>query len=142
MSSLRFPDVNVWLAIIAEHHEHRTSARKWWESENAESILFVRLTHLSVLRLLTTSAAMDGKPLTMADAWSAYDRLYVDSRVGFLHEPPEIEARFRNQSLADQVSPKLWADLWLLAYAEEVDGRIVTFDKALAARSADAILLS
>jgi toxin-antitoxin system PIN domain toxin len=142
MSSLRFPDVNVWLAILAEHHEHRESARKWWESELADSILFVRLTHLSVLRLLTTSAAMDGKPLTMAEAWAAYDRLYGDSRVGFLHEPTTVESRFRSLSSDPQASPKLWADIWLLACAQEAGGRIVTFDRALAARSGEAILLS
>ena len=31
---------------------------------------------ISVLRLLTTHAAMDGKPLSMNDAWRAHDRLF------------------------------------------------------------------
>ena len=44
--------------------------------------VFTRFTEISVLRLLTTAAAMDGKPLHMDQAWEAYDRLYDDDRVG------------------------------------------------------------
>ena len=97
---------------------------------------FTRVTQISVLRLLTTHAAMDGKPITMGEAWRAYDRLFEDDRVVFVPEPAGMETRFRRHTSAQAASPKLWADAWLLAFAEAAEGTLVTFDRALAARGA------
>jgi len=36
---------------------------------------------------MTTAAAMDGKPLTVAEAWQVHDWLFEDDRVVFLLEP-------------------------------------------------------
>jgi predicted nucleic acid-binding protein len=85
---------------------------------------------------------MNGKPLRMPEAWVAYDRLYSDDRVAFVNEPHGIEAAFRKYARKNHASPKLWADAWLLAFAECADGVVVTFDKALAARAGHTILLS
>jgi len=138
--SLNFPDVNVWMALLLGNHVHREAARLWWQAAEG-SIAFTRFTQISVLRLLTTSAAMDGKPLSLSEAWRAYDQLYVDERVGLAPEPPEIEERFRLHARGQTSSPKLWADAWLLAFAESVGGTLVTFDRALAARSTCCLLL-
>jgi predicted nucleic acid-binding protein len=81
MASSSFPDVNVWLALLLENHTSRAAARNWWESDQSEVIGFSRFTQIGVLRLLTTGAAMNGKPLTMNQAWKAYDRLFEDDRV-------------------------------------------------------------
>jgi toxin-antitoxin system PIN domain toxin len=141
MPSLSFPDINVWLALLLADHVHRAEAKQWWDSDESDIIAFVRFTQLGVLRLLTTAAAMNGKPLTMPAAWAAYDRLFVDDRVALLDEPREVEARFRQYAPHDRASPKLWADSWLLAFAHEAGGTIVTFDRALAARSERCLLL-
>jgi predicted nucleic acid-binding protein len=63
MNSLSFPDSNVWLALAAPEHVHAVIARRWWEQEGG-MIGFSRLTQLGFLRLMTTAAVMDGKPLT------------------------------------------------------------------------------
>jgi toxin-antitoxin system PIN domain toxin len=139
-SSLNFPDVNVWMALLLENHIHRQAARLWWQAADA-AIAFTRFTEISVLRLLTTAAAMDGKPLGINEAWRAYDRLFADERVCFMPEPPEIEKRFRLNTRGRSASPKVWADAWLLAFAQSADGTLVTFDRALAARSARCLLL-
>ena len=91
---------------------------------------------------MTTAAAMDGKPLTMAEAWRVHDRLFDDDRVAFIPEPTGIETRFRECASGRTASPKLWADAWLQAFAECAGGAMVTFDRALAARARNAILLS
>ncbi len=135
MSALSFPDINLWLAIAAPEHIHAAAARAWWDRETG-SIAFCRLTHLGFLRLMTTAAAMDEKPLTMNEAWRVYDRLYYDGRVLFVAEPPDVDKRFREKTTARTASPKVWADAWLLAVAEAADGVLVTFDKALASRGA------
>jgi uncharacterized protein len=139
MSSLSFPDMNVWLALASVEHIHSTLARSWWKSEEG-TIAFCRLTQLGFLRLMTTAAAMDGKPLTIAEAWRVYDRLYDDDRVTFVAEPVEVEKRFREKAVGRTASPKVWADAWLLATAQEAGGILVTLDKALAGRGARCLL--
>jgi len=89
---------------------------------------------------MTTAAVMDGKPLTIAEAWRVYDRLYDDDRVMFISEPPEAERRFREKASGRTASPKLWADAWLLAVAQAAGGILITFDKALASRGAHCLL--
>ena len=140
IGSLSFPDVNVWMALLLENHVHREAARRWWRAADA-TIAFTRFTQISVLRLLTTAAAMDGKLLSLNEAWRAYDRLFADERVGLMPEPPEVEDRFRQNTRGLTPSPKLWADAWLLAFAELAGGILVTFDRALAARSSCCLLL-
>ena len=139
MISLRFPDVNVWLAVAAPEHVHHSAAREWWEQETGR-IAFCRFTQLGLLRLMTTAAAMGGQPLTMAEAWVVYDRLFEDGRVMFLPEPAAVNSQFRKQAAGGTASPKVWADAWLLAFAVAASGEVVTFDRALAARGA--LLLS
>jgi len=139
MSSLSFPDINVWLAVAAPEHVHAAIARRWWEQETG-AIAFSRLTQLGFLRLMTTAAVMDGKPLSVAEAWRVYDRLYDDDRVMFISEPPGVEKHFREKASGRTASPKLWADAWLLALAQAADGILVTFDKALASRGAHCLL--
>ena len=139
MRSLSFPDINVWLAVAAPEHIHAVFARRWWEQETG-TIAFSRFTQLGFLRLTTTAAVMDGKPLTIAEAWRVYDRFYEDNRVIFISEPPEVEKRFREKATGRTTSPKVWADAWLLAVALAAEGILVTFDKALASRGAHCLL--
>ena len=140
ISLLNFPDVNVWLALLLENHVHREAALNWWRAVDG-TIAFTRFTQISVLRLLTTAAAMDGHPLSLSEAWRAYDRLFADDRVGLMPEPPEVQILFRQKTRGRNASPKLWADAWLLAFAESAGGTLATFDRALAARSTCCLLL-
>jgi uncharacterized protein len=142
MTSLSFPDVNVWLAVLLGDHMHRAPARKWWESDASAIIAFSRFTQIGVLRLLTTAAAMNGKPLTMSAAWHAYDRLFEDDRVALLPEPDSLEPAFRNLSRSRLASPKIWADAYIVAFAARSNGTLVTFDRALANREANCLLLN
>jgi len=56
--------------------------------------------------------------------------------VTFAPEPAGVEARFPEYTAGRTASPKLWADAWLLAFAETAGGTVITFDRALAARGA------
>src|ERR1035441_6959782 len=130
-----FPDINVWLALATPEHIHSPVARRWWQQES-RAIAFSRLTQLGFLRLVTTAAAMDGKPLNITQAWHVYDRFYDDDRVVFIAEPPDVDRRFREKAVGRLASPKIWADAWLLALAQAANGILITFDKELAARGA------
>lgn len=142
MTSLSFPDVNVWLALLLADHVHREAAKRWWDAEESDAIGFSRLTQMSVLRLLTTSAAMNGRPLTMRRAWTVYDRLFEDDRVCFLPEPNSLDAQFRTLTSARLASPKVWADAYLIAFADAAGATLVSFDRALASRARNALALA
>lgn len=133
--------MNVWLALLLADHVHRPAASEWWESETADAIVFCRVTHVSVLRLLTTAAAMNGKPLTRKQAWRAYDRLFEDDRVALVREPEGLEEPFRKLCGAGAASPKVWADAYLAAFAARLDATLVTFDQALEKRTASCLVL-
>ena len=134
MTSLSFPDVNLWLALAVPEHLHVGVAARWWK-ETEGRIAFCRLTQLGFLRLLTTAAVMRGKPLTSTEAWSVYRRYFEDDRVLFVAEPSGVERLFQKQS-EGSASPRVWADAWLLAFAKAAGGTLVTFNKALATRGA------
>jgi predicted nucleic acid-binding protein len=108
MALLIFPDINVWLALATSEHVHHASANRWWEQETSY-IGFSRLSQLGFLGLMTTAAAMDGKPLTMAQAWRVHDRLFDHNRVAFVPEPLGMEVRFWECTSGGTASPKLWA---------------------------------
>ena len=133
--------MNVWLALLLADHIHRPAANQWWESDSSESILFCRVTQLSLLRLLTTAAVMNGRPLTMKQAWHAYDRLFEDDRVALVREPEGLEERLRNLSSSRTASPKAWADAYLAAFAAQIDATLVTFDRALEKRAPNCLVL-
>lgn len=138
--SLVFPDVNVWLALSIEHI-HQDLALNWWRRETG-AIGFCRFTQSGLLRLLTTTAVMGGNPLTMHQAWEAYDQLVSDDRVRLVPEPEWIENDLRRFSSGKNPSPKLWADAYLLAFATQLGGVLVTFDRALAQRAGHGLLLA
>ena len=139
MNSLSFPDVNVWLALATPEHVHAAAGRRWWDEETGR-IAFSRFTQLGFLRLMTTAAAMDGKPLSMTEAWNVHDRLFEDDRVVYVTEPQDVETHFREYTAAKTASPKVWADAWLLAVSRASGGILITFDRALAARGARCLL--
>lgn len=139
---LLFPDVNVWLALTWEGHEHHRIAWRWFQSlDETDRLGFCRFTQISLLRLLTTRAIMNQDTMTQVGAWSAYDRWFDDDRILFLNEPPKMENGFRALSRRLHAEPKLWADAYLAAFAGTEGMRLVTFDRALAARLDTPMLL-
>ena len=123
------------MALAAPEHPHNFLAERWWRQHEGH-IAFVRLSQLGFLRLTTTTAAMDGKPLTIDEAWLVHDSFYEDDRVTFVSEPSDVEKSFREKAVGRTASPKVWADAWMLAIASATGGVLVTFDKALGARGA------
>ena len=124
-------DVNVWFALAVEEHRHHGEARRWWEPTPG-LVGFVRVTQLGLLRLLTSSGAMGGYPLTNEEAWAVYDGFLADERVRMFPEMPAADDRFRAFSSAPQPSPRLWVDAYLAAHAAANDAVLVTFDQGFA----------
>ena len=58
MTSLVFPDINVWLALASSSTCTIEHAKRWYDSLDDEQLLFCRFTQLGLLRLLTAKAIM------------------------------------------------------------------------------------
>lgn len=141
MNILNFLDANVWLALIWSRHSHSAIARSWLDTVAGEQLVYCRFTQLSVLRLLTTPAVMGSDVRTMKGAWEIWDQIAADERVSFLTEPEGLEPRFRQNSRSASVSPKMWADAYLLAFARAAGVKLVTFDQALGRRGCDVLVI-
>ena len=141
--SFLFPDVNVWVALTYSGHIHHQVASEWFRRlDEGFSLCFCRFTQIGMLRLLTTAAVM-GKDevLTQVEAWEAYDRWIEDDRISFLEEPPAMDNLFRSFSSGSHPHPQEWADACLAAFATAYGLQLVTFDRGLARRLNNSILL-
>lgn len=126
-------DTNVWLALALPPHVFHASARAWFEVQSAEaSVLFCRATQQSFLRLLTTDAVMRPyglSPASNADAWTVYEGMRADRRIGFAPEPAGLEAHWQRLAVRSSASPKLWMDAYLAAFALAGGHELVTTDQ-------------
>ena len=98
MSSLNFPDTNVWLALVWERHAYSGVAHAWFDACGEEQFLFCRFTQLGLLRMVTNKVVMGNDVQSMADAWDVYDACCADERIAFLDEPDGLEAKFRSMA--------------------------------------------
>src|SRR5271165_649584 len=95
MKRIFLPDVNFWLALAFERHEHHTLAAKWTAGAPPASCAFCRMTQQGFLRLATNSRVFGAEALTMVDAWRAYDSFFAEPRVLYSEEPEGIEPPWR-----------------------------------------------
>jgi toxin-antitoxin system PIN domain toxin len=112
-----FPDINVWLAVVVERHVLNRAASAWWNQDQSDAIGFCRFTQLGLLRHLTNSATMKGKPLTNRQAWKTYEALQADARIRFFPEWPALDGLLKTYSDVNQAATNLWGDAYLAAYA-------------------------
>jgi uncharacterized protein len=141
MNALNFLDANVWLALLWQSHIHAERAQQWFQRVADEQFLFCRFTQITTLRLLTTAAIMGRDVCTMVEAWKLWDIVESDRHVSFLPEPDGLDQEFREHSKVSAHSPKVWADAYLLAFASVAGVKLVTFDRALAMRKVEVLIL-
>lgn len=122
------PDVNVWLALSAVDHPHHERARHYWYEESGERLAFCRVTALGLLRLSTNASAMNGHPLTVAQAWQVYHDFRSLPDVLLVEEPEGCEIWLERWALGSRPSPRQWTDAYLAAFASSAGFRMVSFD--------------
>jgi toxin-antitoxin system PIN domain toxin len=137
-------DVNVLLALCHEDHVHHERALVWLAGvEKAGDVIICRISQLGLLRLLNNPAVMLGEPHDVKTAWRDYDALISDERFAFRNEPVTLENTLRSIMPPALVSPKLWQDAYLAAFAIAAGLEFVTFDTAFRQfKSLDLALLS
>ena len=81
MNSQLFPDVNVWVALNHDQHQHHAAAKRWYEAiPDSARLVFCRQTQLGLFRILTTVAVMGNEIVTQ-------HRLLADLRPVGLNRP-------------------------------------------------------
>jgi toxin-antitoxin system PIN domain toxin len=121
-------DVNVWLALAVERHEHHPVARRWFLSRGEEGATFCRVTQMGFLRLLTNRTAMGEEVLDPLEAWEGYQQLRRDWRVGFAAEPAGMEAAWL-ELMKSGAPARSWTDAYLAAFAASHGYTLTSFDR-------------
>ncbi|MGB8215401.1 MAG: TA system VapC family ribonuclease toxin [Anaerolineales bacterium] len=121
-------DVNCLLAFCYDRHVHHPDAITWLEMQNELSVVLCRNTQLGLLRLLTNASVMGKDVCNLKQAWTIYDTLMGDERFDFSTEPMDLEQHLQRYTAGEQVSPKLWQDAYLAAFARAAKYHLVTFD--------------
>lgn len=133
------PDVNVWLALASDRHQHHRRAADWFTQLNS-SVAFCRVTQMGFLRLLTNKTVMKEETHTRDAAWQLYENFRSDRRVHYLEEPAELEQEWKRTSVAT-TSGSHWTDSYLLAFAIQSDVHLVTFDRKLAGKAGSGVFI-
>src|SRR4030065_2306272 len=122
-------DVNFLLSLCYEGHVHHPQALAWLDQQGDLEVIICRNSQLLLLRLLSNPAVMGVDACTQDQAWAIYDAVANDGRFEFSLEPQNLEMFLRKYTTSGQVSPKLWQDTYLAAFARAGNLRLVTFDQ-------------
>lgn len=123
------PDVNAWIAMSVDRHDHHKTAMEYWDQESVEPIVFCRTTTLGLVRVLSGRHAAGGDPLTLTEAWQTYLAWRADEDVDLWSEPGDVDrilGAFIEEGL---VTSKNSTDAYLAAFAITGGLRLVTFDR-------------
>lgn len=124
------PDVNVWIALASDRHEHHSIARRWFGS-TIHVAHFCRITQMAFRRLLTNRKVMGGDVLSPIEVLAVYAGLLADERVQFAFEPESVEKAWMRLMHVPAASGSVWTDAYLVAFAEETGLRLLTFDAGM-----------
>jgi predicted nucleic acid-binding protein len=67
--------------------------------------------------------------LTGAESWRVADGLLERENIRFVKEPDGLERNWRDLTLKGRISPNLWTDAYLAAFARATGFTLVTFDR-------------
>jgi toxin-antitoxin system PIN domain toxin len=123
-------DANIWVSLTLQQHEFRPQCLAWYKGLGAsDTLAFCRSTQQSFLRLMTKKSVCQDEVRTNREALEGYKLLRESSRIEWLEEPYGLEALWSKYASLNSVSPNIWMDAYLAAFAVLSNARLVTFDK-------------
>jgi uncharacterized protein len=142
----RLLDTNTWIALAVEAHAQHAVAHAWYAAEplTGGDLVFCRATQTSFLRLITQARVMEGcglVPLTNLEAVDYLGDMYRDPAVSRVEEPPATRALWLRLAGVPIVSPNVWMDAYLAAFAMALGAEFVTFDRAFSKYVPDGLSL-
>lgn len=120
-------DVNVWLALVDQNHQHHAAAVDYWQNTADATLAFTRVSMLGFLRLSTHNKVLS-RPLSITESWAIYQKLRALPQITLLTEPADLEDHFQSLSSASDFPCRLWTDAYLAAHAIASNARLVSFD--------------
>ena len=123
-------DVNVLLALSTDRHASHAAAVRWLDGVPVGGAMICRIAQAGLLRLLNNPAVMREDVLNTDACWELWHQLLEDERIRFTPtEPPGLDAVFERFTRGRSVTPRLWTDAYLAAYAQASGLVLVTFDQ-------------
>jgi len=123
-------DANVWVALSLESHKFREATLQWYDTLHpSDTLAFCRATQQSFLRLLTKKVFAGDEVRTNRQSLMTYQQLWESPHVEWIEEPLGIEDLWLKYADLPSISPNIWMDAYLAAFAVLTKSRFVTFDK-------------
>ncbi|MFM8604373.1 MAG: TA system VapC family ribonuclease toxin [Cyanobium sp.] len=123
------PDLNVWLALIWPGHIHHQHARRYWEQQAAEQVLFCTVTALGLVRLVCQPKLMGTAVHTTAEASALLAALCQQTGVALAHPEHDGWEVFHQLLRNGELPARLCTDAYLAALAMANGWRLVSFDR-------------
>jgi len=121
-------DASVWLPLAAPDHVHHARARRYWEEEADDRVVFCRVTALALVRLLSNPRVLGPAALSGAAAWQAFEQWMALPETALLPEPPGVDEALAAWSAELPLRGGDWTDAYLAAFAHAANCRLVAFD--------------
>lgn len=125
-------DTSVWVAAVFPSHPlHAQAQGALAESSPEEPACFCRATQVSFLRLITTPAVLrlyGAEHMTNRAATTLLRHLQARPDVREFQEPAGVVEVWHQLAERDTVSPKVWMDAYLAAFALRGGLRVLTLD--------------
>lgn len=123
------PDLNVWLALTWPGHIHHQHARRYWEQQAAEQVLFCTVTALGLVRLVCQPKLMGSAVHTTAEASALLAALCQQPGVALAHPEHDGWEVFHQLLGKGELPTRLCTDAHLAALAMANGWRLVSFDR-------------
>ena len=124
-------DVNVLVALLVPEHQHHDAAIEWFATED-QGWATCAVTELGVIRVCAQLPGGPWPPETIADRLLLLTAASRDYEFWPDAIPPSAIAEVRTATTAKQIT-----DRYLLGLARRHGGRVITFDRGLAAAGGD-----
>jgi uncharacterized protein len=121
-------DSSVWLPLSAPDHVHYARARRYWDHEAAQELVFCRITALALLRHLTNPRILGQAALDGDRAWRALHTWLALPQIALLGEPAGLDELLGRWASQLDLRAGRWTDAYLAAFAAASGCRLVAFD--------------
>lgn len=129
-------DVNVLVALLVPEHQHHNIAIEWFTGEAVrQGWATCAVTELGVIRVCAQLPGGPWPPETTADRLLLLTSARGEYEFWPDATPPATMAEVRTSTTAKQIT-----DRYLLGLVRRHGGRVITFDRALAAAGGDDVV--
>lgn len=123
-------DVNVLLALVDAKHKAHSKVSRWFdELPEGSRLLVCRVAQMGLIRLVTSDVVMQGRALTMREAWTFYGEFLQAPNVRFVDEPSDLQTHWLKFCLRFEQATKRVTDAYLAGLAMAGGYALVTLDK-------------